>query len=124
MPDGVFVVEGVAAIGEYLRHKPSAIIKIFAKERALKSVREDLGEFKVDIISVPDANEENLPPTPAWAHVRHEAIDWSTMLSRIEKSSSEPRDLILVLDHISDPRNLGAIVRSAAFFGVRHVVVP
>jgi 23S rRNA (guanosine2251-2'-O)-methyltransferase len=31
---------------------------------------------------------------------------------------------VIVLDHISDPRNLGAIVRTAAFFGVRHVIVP
>lgn len=33
-------------------------------------------------------------------------------------------NVIIALDHITDPRNLGAIARSAAFFGVREVVVP
>jgi 23S rRNA (guanosine2251-2'-O)-methyltransferase len=114
----------VAAIREYLRHKPSSIQKVFAKERVFKAVRDELSEFKVDLISVPDADDEALPPTPAWAHVRHEMTDWATFLSRVEKAESAANRLVLVLDHISDPRNLGAIVRTAAFFGVRHVIVP
>jgi 23S rRNA (guanosine2251-2'-O)-methyltransferase len=124
LPEGMFIVEGVAAIREYLRHKPSSIQKVFAKERMVKAVRDELSEFKVDLSSVPDADDEALPPTPAWAHVRHEMTDWNTFLSRVEKAESAVNRLVLVLDHISDPRNLGAIVRTAAFFGVRHVIVP
>ena len=124
LPEGLFAVEGVAAIREYLRYKPSAIVKIFAKERALKSVREELAEFKIDLTSVPESADDSSPPTPVWAHVRHDTVDWATFLSRVEKSHSESNRVVLVLDHISDPRNLGAIVRSAAFFGIRHVIVP
>ncbi len=36
----------------------------------------------------------------------------------------EPNPLLLVLDSITDPRNLGAIMRSAVFFGVTAVILP
>lgn len=124
MPDGLFVVEGVAAIREYLKYRSTSVVKIFAKERSLRSVRDELAGMKCEIISVAEVETEVLPPTPAWAHVRHECEEWSTFLERIGSDKRGENKLVLVLDHISDPRNLGAIVRTAAFFGVRHVIVP
>jgi 23S rRNA (guanosine2251-2'-O)-methyltransferase len=32
--------------------------------------------------------------------------------------------LVVALDHITDPRNLGAVIRSAAAFGAQGVVIP
>jgi 23S rRNA (guanosine2251-2'-O)-methyltransferase len=124
LPEGVFIVEGVAAIREYLRYKPEVIQKIFVKERALKSVRDELGEFKVELVTVAESNDDSAPPTPAWAHVVHEMLDWTKFLTYIDRAKDRVHDLVLVLDHISDPRNLGAIVRSAAFFGIEYVIVP
>lgn len=124
LPEGVFVVEGVAAIREYLRFKPEVIQKIFVKERALKSVRDELGEFKVELVKVAESSDDSSPHTPAWAHVVHEMLDWTKFLTYIDRAKDRDHDLVLVLDHISDPRNLGAIVRSAAFFGVEYVIVP
>jgi len=37
---------------------------------------------------------------------------------------AEAREPVLVLDRIGNAHNLGAIARSAAFFGIEHVVVP
>ncbi len=125
MPEGLFVVEGVAAVREYLRHKPKSVRKVFVKERSLKTVQEQLQDFDVSFQTVSEAHEQGaVQPTPVWAHVQHEMQDWTSFISELDQSTDEESSLVLVLDHISDPRNLGAIVRSAAFFGVRHVVVP
>ncbi|MBC9734821.1 23S rRNA (guanosine(2251)-2'-O)-methyltransferase RlmB [Nocardioides marmotae] len=44
------------------------------------------------------------------------------LLDRAAEAGEKP--LIVVLDQITDPRNLGAIVRSAAGFGAHGVVIP
>lgn len=35
-----------------------------------------------------------------------------------------PRVQVLALDHLQDPRNVGALIRSAAFLGVKYVMMP
>ena len=44
------------------------------------------------------------------------------LVERAEAQGEKP--LIVVLDHVTDPRNLGAVVRSAAGFGAHGVVIP
>jgi 23S rRNA (guanosine2251-2'-O)-methyltransferase len=42
----------------------------------------------------------------------------------IQPSSSKHERLILALDHVTDEGNLGAIIRTGAFFGVEGLVLP
>jgi 23S rRNA (guanosine2251-2'-O)-methyltransferase len=54
-------------------------------------------------------------PPYSYAHPRD-------LLDRAEASGAPP--LVVALDSVTDPRNLGAVVRSAAGFGAHGVVVP
>lgn len=52
----------------------------------------------------------------------YEYADSADLLSRAAELGEPP--LLVVLDGVTDPRNLGAVVRSAAAFGAHGVVVP
>ena len=55
------------------------------------------------------------------AQVRFEYLmEFEGVQSIVDSLSS----LVLILDHITDTRNLGAIARTAAFLGVKHIIVP
>lgn len=42
----------------------------------------------------------------------------------LEKIASKQKGLVLILDGVQDPRNFGAIIRSAEIFGVLGIIIP
>ena len=116
-----FMVDGAAAIGEYARFAPDRLKEILylprAKEQAEKLCRTH--SLKTSI-KERDADQASVP-APLSAVVSLRALELDELRRRIKGRS---KDIILALDHITDPRNLGAIVRSAAFFGVKEILVP
>jgi 23S rRNA (guanosine2251-2'-O)-methyltransferase len=122
--DSCFWIEGLSALKEYAQHKPQAVRRIVLKEGNEKHLTRAIKNIGCAIESYETASRnEDLPlsaPVQFLAEVR--ASDSQTFLARKLKEA-KTHDLVLVLDHISDPRNLGAIVRSCAFFGVREIIV-
>ena len=116
-----FMVDGIAAVSEYARFTPDRIKEIFYAPQQKQAV-ERLAE--VNNLRMPLRQREAEPgeyAAPVTASVELKASPFDALLSRL---SERKRDVIIALDHITDPRNLGAIIRSAAFFGVREVLVP
>jgi 23S rRNA (guanosine2251-2'-O)-methyltransferase len=72
---------------------------------------------ELDRMSGGAAHQGLLLTVPAYDY-----LDPADLLARAIDSGTAP--LIVALDGVTDPRNLGAIVRSAAAFGAQGVVVP
>jgi 23S rRNA (guanosine2251-2'-O)-methyltransferase len=118
-----YIVEGQSSVLEYVRFRPDSVLEIFATPQASQPLVHELRALKfpprvADIALLKDAERVS---SPVAATVRLKALELPSFEKRIADRTS---DLILVLDHIEDPRNLGAIARSAGFFGVKEIIVP
>src|SRR5690606_16978289 len=102
--------------------KPESILEVFCKESATEGVKRLLDQAGVQVRISRAAEKTNIIQPPVQARIKLDTIEFHELEKRI--NTGRERDLIVALDHITDPRNLGAIVRSAAFFGVREVVAP
>ena len=51
-------------------------------------------------------------------------LDQTNLENYLVESFSEEKNIILILDRIQDPQNLGAIIRSAAAFNVSAIILP
>lgn len=122
----VFRVEGLASVLEYLRHKPKAVKAVWCTDPAAREAAPALKEFGVVPKRFAPAREDlqSGRASPVWAEVALQSLEQADFFARVQGRSGAGDDLILALDHVVDPRNVGAMVRSAAFFGVREVLVP
>ena len=131
------LVYGVHPVEAVLDEDPSAIREVWIAARGPRAARlaeriESAGlalrrsERETLDRLAPGANHQGVV-----ARVRgRPAAHWPSVLDAVERGVREsragetPPPLILVLDQVQDPRNLGACVRSAASAGADAVVVP
>ena len=75
---------------------------------------------------VVDARRFDAPLDPQSVHqgaaLQVEPLEWGSVSEVCAPRGDAPR--VLLLDRVSDPHNVGAILRSAAVFGARAVVAP
>lgn len=116
---GVFVAEGDKLIEELLYHIPCRML-IVTGESCLPAIL--------------DADANILPPEETW-EVSHSELKKASFLqhpqhslavfslpSHLLEQVNPQEQLLLVLDGIQDPGNLGTIVRLANWFGIQHIV--
>lgn len=109
---GLFLVEGYKCV-EMLCASDYDVEEIFATEEAIAD-NGWLSVKEVTVATVADMARISTMQTPP-------------ELLAIAKQRPDTQDIpedkpILVLDHISDPGNLGTIVRTADWFDIRHIV--
>jgi TrmH family RNA methyltransferase len=113
----LYVIEGDKLIKEYLM-SGIRINTLIAKPEFIGSLPADQADNidETESVSFEDLKKVSTLKTP------HNAI----ALVPVPESEFEPenifKDLCAALDFIQDPGNLGTIIRSAAWFGIRNIV--
>jgi 23S rRNA (guanosine2251-2'-O)-methyltransferase len=120
--DGRALIYGLHAVGEALANPKREVLRFLVTENALR--RLDLGEsakpaVRPEIVS-PQTIARLLPPDAVHQGALVEALP----LEAPALEALDPEGVVLALDQITDPHNVGAILRTAAAFAVRAVIVP
>ena len=109
----LFLVEGYKSV-EMLCGSDFEVEEIFATENAIRENENWLKNKEITIITTEEMSRISTMQTPPELLA---IAQQKTNLPDIPKDSP-----VLALDHISDPGNLGTIIRTADWFDIQHIV--
>jgi len=124
------LIHGLHAVGACLERAPERVLEIWAATaRDDRRIRELKEQARRAGIHVQAASPATLSAMTGAAHQGVVAAvrplrpwDEAELLAAVERTVEDP--LLLVLDGVTDPHNLGACLRTAAAAGVHAVVIP
>lgn len=116
------VVRNSKALIEYLVNNPKSVKKIYVKASRMDDFMEIVSSNNVDL-DIKKVNKiSDQDPDRQWVEAEIDML-YLTDKEFFESEESMSAKNIVVLDHLNDPRNFGAIARSCAFFGVKNIVI-
>lgn len=114
---------GINPVTEALKNgKDIEYLEIFkgVKEESVKEIKELASKANIKIKKI-DKREDNTQGVVAYISNYDYYVEFGEFLERLTK---EERSIVLILDGIQDPRNFGALIRSAESFGVSGIIIP
>ncbi len=117
------IVYGTRPVIEALKSPRREIFEVLQSSEN-GDVEEAAGTSGVPVKRVPKARIEELARGGAAVHQGVVARVGPYPYSGLEEILADPEPLVVVLDGVTDPRNLGAVMRSADGVGASGVVVP
>ena len=118
------MVYGIHAVGEALRSRPMDYVLV-AEGQHNPRVQQIIDACRAEGISLRFAPREALER--AAGSVQHQnvvAVCAPKAYDDLEALLSSPQPLLVVLDGVEDPANLGAVIRTAVGAGAAGVVIP
>ncbi len=126
------IIYGRRVIKEYLEYSPIHIKKLFIQEGKRKGIGfSSIVQACIERgLPVKEVSKQELNDICATS--KHQGIaadvrefEYTPLYSFInEDKGKKCSSLLVILDHLEDPNNLGAILRTCNFFGVDGVIIP
>lgn len=115
---------GINPVMEVLQNKEKTIekLEIFkgAREEKINKIKTLASKRNIKIFYT-DVKRENSQGVVVYISDYDYYVDFGAFL---EKVAPLEKSLVLVLDEVQDPRNFGALIRSAEVFGVDGIIIP
>ncbi|MFN8290950.1 MAG: RNA methyltransferase [Chitinophagaceae bacterium] len=113
--EGCFLAEGPKIVAELLAAQPAAVAEIFAVEEWVNENRSSTGNHPCTIVTEQELEKISQLSTPNKVLAVVKQFGQGDVVTVKNK-------LVLALDDIRDPGNLGTLIRTADWFGVDQVV--
>ncbi|MEM7530322.1 MAG: RNA methyltransferase [Pseudomonadota bacterium] len=126
--DGRIWLFGIHAVRDALANPSRRLHRLIvtpnARQRLAETLGETLGPHRLEP-EIADPRRFSAPLDPGSVHqgaaLEAEPLDWPSLETLC---APEPGALAVALDRVTDPHNVGAILRSAEVFGARAVIAP
>jgi len=122
---------GINPVREMLQASPTDILEIIIAEghqrQVVKSIEAGARRFGLRVTYVASAHLDRLAQGQRHQGVtaRVREFGYSSFAEVLKHLSDSPKtQWILLLDGLTDPRNFGAILRTAEAVGIEHVIIP
>jgi TrmH RNA methyltransferase len=126
--DAELRIHGLNAVRAVFEHRPQAIRKLYLAEARIPQLQSLLKWCVANRVGYRVVDPADLQKLAASAH--HEGVVADVLREEPASLTAWLRELpagpscLLWLDGVGNPHNLGAILRSAAHFGVKAVLIP
>jgi 23S rRNA (guanosine2251-2'-O)-methyltransferase len=125
------IIYGKNSVKEFLSNTPSEIQELYIHGGSKKSFYEDIQKLcrknKIKLTRLNESEISKLCKSTKHQGIAAEILDFQ--YAELEELLGTPKKtdenkLVVVLDHIEDPHNLGAIIRSVNVLGGDGVIIP
>ncbi|MCC5988039.1 MAG: 23S rRNA (guanosine(2251)-2'-O)-methyltransferase RlmB [Pararhodobacter sp.] len=118
---------GLHAVGDALRNPARKRLRLILTKNAADRLEAAVAASGMEP-EIADARRFPAPLAPDSVHqgaaLEVRPLDWGPMQALCAPEAAATAPLVVLLDRVSDPHNVGAILRSAEVFGARAVIAP
>ncbi len=112
--NAMFVAEGSINVIDFIK-SGTIVIELFATEKWMQDNEKNIDRLNTTLVSAKDLKKISALSSPS------EVLAILELPKAINTIDIDTKNLTIALDNISDPGNLGTIIRTADWFGIKQI---